>query len=104
LPEKEATSELRHDESGISVKKAGSPRACRYDWGGGKYRGRVGGNAHQANQYFPHYYDLDQLYDLRADVFEQVNLAASRPDAVIKMKDELRDLLVDWPHVFGEFA
>ncbi len=88
-----------------AVEDATSPRKCRYDWGGGKYRGRSrGGNRYQNNQYFPHYYDLDQLYDLRTDVFEQFNLADSRPDTLAEMKGELRDLLVDWPHAFGEFT
>jgi hypothetical protein len=53
--------------------------------------------------HFPHYFDADQLYDLQADPYEHVNLAAEQPEALAAMQDKLRSLLAPLPHTFGEF-
>ena len=52
---------------------------------------------------FPHYFDLDQLYDLNEDVFEQHNLAGdpSYRSFTKEMQDRLRALLAPLPHTFG---
>lgn len=55
------------------------------------------------NQFFKHYFDADQLYNLSEDVFEQSNLAAEQPDKLAEMQEELKKLLTDCPHSFGEF-
>jgi arylsulfatase A-like enzyme len=55
---------------------------------------------------FPCYFDPDQLYDLDADVFEQLNLygdpqyASVAADLKRRLSLELRKL----PHSFGEFT
>ncbi|MFH1706712.1 MAG: hypothetical protein ABIF71_02190 [Planctomycetota bacterium] len=53
----------------------------------------------------PGYFDLDQLYDLDADVFEQNNLAGDPrySDVVAGLKQQLADALRPLPHGFGEF-
>ena len=54
---------------------------------------------------FPAYFDEDQLYDLRADPYEQTNLAAdpARAKELADLKEQLRALLAPLPHTFGEF-
>ncbi|ADE53529.1 sulfatase family protein [Coraliomargarita akajimensis] len=54
---------------------------------------------------FPHYFDLDQLYDLENDPFEQHNLAGDPryADILTSMKAELSTYITDLPHSFGEF-
>ena len=54
---------------------------------------------------FPHYYDRDQLYNLKNDPYEQNNLAGdSRYSSVLKMmKKTLREHSKTLLHTFGEF-
>ncbi|VGO19544.1 sulfatase family protein [Pontiella sulfatireligans] len=54
---------------------------------------------------FPFYYDVDQLYDLKRDPNEQVNLAKNPEYAALlqKMKKKLKGYSNDLPHAFGEF-
>ncbi|MEO0793855.1 MAG: sulfatase-like hydrolase/transferase [Verrucomicrobiota bacterium] len=55
---------------------------------------------------FPYYFDQDQLYDLKADPFEQKNLASDPAyhDDLQSMQHQLADYLADLPHPFGEFG
>ena len=54
---------------------------------------------------FPNYFDRDQLYDLKADPYEQNNLFddPACADKVAEMQALLRQMLAPLPHVFGEF-
>jgi arylsulfatase A-like enzyme len=53
----------------------------------------------------PHYYDADQLYDLRKDPGEQVNLAGdpAYADRLAEMKAMLSEWIEIMPGTFGEF-
>jgi arylsulfatase A-like enzyme len=53
---------------------------------------------------YPGFYDQDQLYDLRADPGEQVNLAADPEyqDVLAEMRGRLEEWLHTFPHSFGE--
>ena len=59
-----------------------------------------------ADQDFPNYFDPDQLYDLKADVFEQHNLIANPElrERVEGLKQQLDLYLKTLPHAFGEFG
>ncbi|OXU15314.1 sulfatase family protein [Sedimentisphaera salicampi] len=54
---------------------------------------------------FPNYYDFDQLYDLKNDPEERVNLAAKAEykDQLDEMKDILKKYMEKIPQKFGEF-
>ena len=74
-------------------------------WNGNKatrWEGK-GGVSKSHNQYFPDYFDLDQLYDLEKDVFEQSNVAEAHPDVIKEMQAKLKTLLGDSKNPFGEF-
>lgn len=60
---------------------------------------------YKAHTIFPGYYDDDQLYDLREDPLEQVNLAANSECAerLAEMQDRLRAYSETLPYAFGEF-
>lgn len=57
-----------------------------------------------ANWLFPHYFDTDQVYNLREDIFEQNNLYGSEPALDIKLRNALTALLQESTHPFGEFT
>ena len=62
-------------------------------------------HSYDAEKNYPAYFDLDQLYDLKADPKEQRNLAAD-PAQVARLKAMqalLRDYSQQLPHPFGEF-
>jgi arylsulfatase A-like enzyme len=59
-----------------------------------------------AQEYFPAYFDQDQLYDLDEDPEEQHNLVddPDYADRLGRMQDLLAEYSADLPHEFGEFA
>ena len=64
-----------------------------------------GGVVYGPNRDFPAYYDMDQLYDLEQDPFEQVNLI-DKPEyseIVADLKAKMTQQLNRLPHAFGEF-
>ena len=65
-----------------------------------------GGDAeYPSTKRYKHYYDTDQLYDLRTDPGEQNNLFGDPryKDKVKELQDELRKYLAKLPGKFGEF-
>ena len=54
---------------------------------------------------YKHYYDTDQLYDLRTDPDEQDNLYGNKDyeEEVKDLKEDLKTYLNDLPGIFGEF-
>ncbi len=54
---------------------------------------------------FPNYFDVDQLYNLENDIFEQVNLAYDEEykEVVDNLKQMLKEGISTLPHTFGEF-
>ncbi|MEM6331872.1 MAG: sulfatase-like hydrolase/transferase [Planctomycetota bacterium] len=61
--------------------------------------------AYEASREWPNYFESDQLYDLKADPGETVNLADSEPEALAQMKAILTQELLAFPNrPFGEFA
>ena len=58
-----------------------------------------------ADQDFPHYFDADQLYNLKHDVFEQHNLIYKEQNLQQSeiMKKRLKEHLKRLPFTFGEF-
>jgi hypothetical protein len=65
-----------------------------------------GGDAeYPSTKRYAHYYDPDQLYDLRTDPEEQVNLFddPAYQDKVKELQAELRKYLLKLPGIFGEF-
>lgn len=65
----------------------------------------VWGHSYNAELYHPAYFDADQLYDLKADPDEKVNLAkdAKYADKLAKMKEIMRRYSQKLPHPFAEF-
>lgn len=60
---------------------------------------------HYAEIQNPHYFDMDQLYDLEADSAETVNLYEEYPEVVLQMKELLSGYLKDFENrPFGEFT
>jgi arylsulfatase A-like enzyme len=65
-----------------------------------------GGDAeYPSTKRYKHYYDKDQLYDLRIDPKEQNNLFndPKYKDKVVELQNLLREYLKDLPGIFGEF-
>ena len=65
-----------------------------------------GGDAeYPSTQRYKHYYDTDQLYDLRTDPGEQVNLFGDERYKQItkEMQEALKTYLSTLPGKFGEF-
>ena len=65
-----------------------------------------GGDAeYPSTQRYKHYYDKDQLYDLRVDPNEQNNLINNPryKEKVVEMRNLLKSYLKDLPGTFGEF-
>jgi len=62
-------------------------------------------HTYDGEKLFPGYFDADQLYDLKDDSEEQVNLADDQKykKKLEEMKRLLRDYSRDLPHTFGEF-
>jgi arylsulfatase A-like enzyme len=60
---------------------------------------------HYAAKNNPHYFELDQLYDLNADSAETVNVLDQHPDIVLQMRDLLSEYLQSFENrPFGEFT
>jgi len=60
---------------------------------------------HHASQVNPHYFEMDQLYDLEADSAETVNLYNQYPEVDVQMKELLSGYLRDFKNrPFGEFT
>ena len=62
-------------------------------------------HTYNADQRYPAYFDLDQLYDLKADPTEQKNLASApnQQARLAALKERLRQYSARLPHTFGEF-
>lgn len=62
-------------------------------------------HTYNADQNYPGYFDLDQLYDLNADPGEQQNLARNPQHAakLDQLKAQLRAYSQELPHPYGEF-
>jgi arylsulfatase A-like enzyme len=62
-------------------------------------------HSYDAEKKYPAYFDLDQLYDLKADPQERRNLAVDPAQAarLKAMQAQLRDYSQQLPHPFGEF-
>jgi hypothetical protein len=60
---------------------------------------------YHADELYPGYFDSDQLYNLKTDPDEQVNLAYREEyrDSLTAMKKLLAKKIQDFPHNFGEF-
>ena len=56
-----------------------------------------------AHAMYPGYFDMDQLYYLAEDKYEQINLAKDLPGVVSDMKKIMANYSEDLPHSFGEF-
>jgi len=53
----------------------------------------------------PHYFEIDQLYDLEADPKEEHNVFAEHPDVVAEMRERLATWLRTFPdRPYGEFT
>lgn len=60
---------------------------------------------HYAAKNNPHYFELDQLYDLNADSAETVNVFDQHPDVLAQMRELLAEYLQSFPNrPFGEFT
>jgi arylsulfatase A-like enzyme len=91
---------LKQDE--INSQQKGVKRQIGWDGINWNWNGVVYNN----HRDFPCYFDSDQLYDLRKDVFEQHNLAY-KPEylsVLNEMKEKLKEQMRDYPYKFGEFA
>ena len=61
---------------------------------------------YQTEQMYPGYWDADQLYDLKNDLYEQQNLS-QEPEhqaKLIQMQKYLDNVVAGLPHTFGEFG
>ena len=61
---------------------------------------------YQTEQMYPGYWDADQLYDLKNDLYEQQNLS-QEPELqakLIQMQKHLDNVVAGLPHTFGEFG
>lgn len=60
---------------------------------------------YQNENMYPAYWDADQLYDLRNDLYEQQNLAGSdvHSETLEQMREWLSQEISGLPHTFGEF-
>jgi arylsulfatase A-like enzyme len=61
---------------------------------------------YNADKLYPAYFDRDQLYDLRKDKNEQVNLANKNKykNRLNEMKSLLKEYINKFPHSYGEFS
>ncbi|MFC2116367.1 sulfatase-like hydrolase/transferase [Bacteroidota bacterium] len=60
---------------------------------------------HYASKQNPHYFEMNQLYDLETDSAETVNLYEQYPEVVLQMKELLSGYLRDFENrPFGEFT
>ena len=97
----------RIEDDALEAARTGRKRYVALDGVRNPHPGFAGeGIRYYALEDFPHYFDRDQLYDLRSDVFEQHNLAGdpSYHSITNEMQDRLRSLLARLPHKFGEFT
>jgi arylsulfatase A-like enzyme len=74
-------------------------------WEGGKREDKTKfeGLQFNADIEFPHFFDLDQLYDLEEDVFEQNNLAddPAHQEKLRALRAELKKLTEPMPRPFA---
>ena len=69
------------------------------------YLTRNGHLGHHASRKNPHYFDADQLYDLKADPEETTNVYEKNPEVAQRMKKEMaKELLSFENRPFGEFT
>jgi arylsulfatase A-like enzyme len=69
------------------------------------YLTRNGHLGHYASQENPHYFEADQLYDLRKDPEENNNIASQKPEIVRELRKKLSHALKQFPgRPFGEFT
>jgi len=69
------------------------------------YLTRNGHLGHYAARSNPHYFERDQLYDLRTDPEENENVFLAEPDVARELYDRLRSALEEFPgRPFGEFV
>ena len=57
-------------------------------------------------KFYPNYYDKDQLYDLRSDPLERINLYRSKEhkERVEVMRELLKEAVAKVPGSFAEFS
>jgi hypothetical protein len=97
----------RIEDDALEAARTGRKRYVALDGVRNPHPGYVNeGIRYYALDDFPHYFDGDQLYDLREDLFEQHNLDGDPSYRSIagEMHDRLRALLGRLPHTFGEFT
>ncbi len=85
--------------------RTGKKRRIGWDGRSNPHQWGEEGIRYVADVDFPHYFDFDQLYHMRSDPFEQVNLFGhpSYVEVVSHMRQELSRHLETLPHSFAEF-
>ncbi|MEM9419809.1 MAG: sulfatase-like hydrolase/transferase [Planctomycetota bacterium] len=102
--------EQRMAEDAARAEREGTRRYVGWDGRTNKQflgrRGFSAGVIMDSDRDFPHYFDADQLYDLDADPFEQVNLFEDEANrkTIEQLQTQLRGFLKTLPHTFGEFT
>ncbi|MGM9739270.1 MAG: sulfatase [Candidatus Cryptobacteroides sp.] len=76
------------------------PGKGNYFWNGTNHHG------YRVNVDFPAYYDADQLYNLKEDLYETTNVVGRKENSSIlkNLKKSMKDYVSDFPFSFGEFT